>query len=58
METNEQIKKMVKQKYSEIAVQDKESNESSCCGAGSCSTEVYNIMSEEYDCLLYTSRCV
>ena len=49
MNTNEQIKEMVKQKYSEIALQDKESNASSCCGAGSCSTEVYNIMSEEYD---------
>ena len=49
METNEQIKEMVKQKYSEIALQDKENNASSCCGAGSCSTEVYNIMSEEYD---------
>ena len=49
METNEQIKQMVKQKYSEIALQDKENNASSCCGAGSCSTEVYNIMSEEYD---------
>lgn len=49
METNKQIKEMVKQKYSEIALQDKENNASSCCGAGSCSTEVYNIMSEEYD---------
>ncbi|WP_447950716.1 arsenite methyltransferase [Chryseobacterium koreense] len=49
METNEQIKEMVKQKYSEIALQDKETNTSSCCGAGGCSTEVYNIMSEEYD---------
>ncbi len=48
METNEEIKEMVKQKYSEIALQDKEINASSCCGA-SCSTEVYNIMSEEYD---------
>ncbi|AZI23054.1 methyltransferase domain-containing protein [Chryseobacterium taklimakanense] len=49
MDTNEQIKEMVKQKYSEIALQDKETNASSCCGAGGCSTEVYNIMSEEYD---------
>lgn len=49
METNEEIKEMVKQKYSEIASQDRESNAASCCGAGSCSTEVYNIMSEEYD---------
>ena len=47
--TNEaQIKEMVKQKYSEIALQEKEANQSSCCGAGSRSTEVYNIMSEEY----------
>lgn len=49
MKTNEQIKEMVKQKYSEIALQVKETNASSCCGAGGCSTEVYNIMSEEYD---------
>ena len=49
MNSNEQIKEMVKQKYSEIALQDKETNASSCCGAGGCSTEVYNIMSEEYD---------
>ena len=49
MQTNEQIKEMVRQKYSEIAVQDKAVNAASCCGAGGCSTEVYNIMSEEYD---------
>ncbi len=49
MKTNEQIKEIVKQKYSEIALQVKETNASSCCGAGGCSTEVYNIMSEEYD---------
>ncbi|MFI5221289.1 MAG: arsenite methyltransferase [Bacteroidia bacterium] len=51
METSEQIKEMVKQKYSEIALQDKETNASSCCGAGGCSTEVYNIMSEDYTTL-------
>lgn len=49
MKTEIEIKEMVKQKYSEIALQDKETNSSSCCGAGGCSTEVYNIMSEEYD---------
>ena len=43
-----QIKEMVKQKYSEIALQEKEANQSSCCGAGSSSTEVYNIMSDDY----------
>ncbi|HEX7366243.1 MAG TPA: arsenite methyltransferase [Pelobium sp.] len=48
MENSEQLKELVKQKYSEIALQDKEVNQSSCCGAGGCSTEVYNIMSEEY----------
>src|SRR5690625_2236367 len=49
MQSEQEIKEMVKQKYSEIALQDKEINASSCCGAGSCSTEVYNIMSEEYN---------
>lgn len=48
METQEQIKDMVKQKYSEIALQDKAENASSCCGAGGCSTEVYNIMTDDY----------
>src|SRR5258706_10898164 len=48
METGDQIKQMVKQKYSEIALQDKEANASSCCGAGGCRTEVYNIMNEDY----------
>lgn len=56
MQTNEQIKEMVKQKYSEIALQEKDVNASSCCGSGGCSTEVYNIMSDEYDDLEgYTS---
>lgn len=49
MQTDEQLKEIVKQKYSEIALQDKETNQSSCCGAGGCSTEVYNIMSDNYD---------
>lgn len=48
METQEQIKDMVKQKYSEIALQDKTENASSCCGAGGCSTEIYNIMTDDY----------
>ena len=48
METSEKIKEMVKQKYSEIALQDIDMNASSCCGSGGCSTEVYNIMSEDY----------
>lgn len=48
MQTDEQLKELVKQKYSEIASQDKETNQTSCCGAGGCSTEVYNIMSDDY----------
>lgn len=48
MNKNEEIKEMVKQKYSEIALQDQDTNASSCCGSGGCSTEVYNIMSDEY----------
>jgi arsenite methyltransferase len=48
METQEQIKEMVRQKYNEIAMQDKENNEASCCGSGCCTTEVYNIMTDDY----------
>jgi len=51
MPTEAQLKEIVKQKYSEIALQDKETNQSSCCGAGGCSTEVYNIMSDDYTAL-------
>ena len=49
MNTNEGIKEMVKQKYAEIALQNQETNASSCCGSGGCSTEVYNIMTDDYD---------
>ena len=48
MPTDQELKDIVKQKYSEIAQQDKETNMSSCCGSGGCSTEVYNIMSDDY----------
>ncbi len=49
MQTENEIKELVKQKYSEIALQEKEVNQASCCGSGGCSTEVYNIMSESYE---------
>lgn len=49
MNTNEEIKEMVKQKYAEIALQNQDTNASSCCGSGGCSTEVYNIMTDDYD---------
>ncbi|MEI7963845.1 MAG: arsenite methyltransferase [Chitinophagaceae bacterium] len=50
MQTESQIKAMVKEKYAAIASQEKEQNESSCCGATSscCGTEVYTIMSDDY----------
>ena len=51
MKTQEQVKDMVRQKYSEIALQDKNTNATSCCGAGGCSTEVYNIMADDYSTL-------
>lgn len=49
MEMHDKVKEMVRQKYAGIALQDKETNQTSCCGAGGCSEEVYNIMSENYD---------
>ena len=49
MQTEEiALKTLVREKYSEIALQDKTDNLSSCCGAGGCSTEVYNIMTDDY----------
>lgn len=48
MDNSEKLKELVRQKYSEIALQDKDANQSSCCGAGGCSTEVYNIMTDDY----------
>jgi hypothetical protein len=41
---SQKIKAMVRQKYSEIALQEKKT---SCCSSGCCSTELYNIMSED-----------
>src|SRR6478672_185532 len=48
MQTDEQLKELVKEKYAQIARQDKEANAASCCGSGCCSTEVYNIMTDDY----------
>jgi SAM-dependent methyltransferase len=50
MKTEDQIKEVVRQKYSEIALQDKEVNQSSCCGATAvcCGTENYIIMADDY----------
>ena len=52
MNNDSQIKLLVKEKYSEIANQSKEQNLTSCCGATGCGTsEVYNIMADDYSTL-------
>lgn len=44
------IKEIVKEKYSEIALQSKTQNETSCCGVGnSCCGTDYTIFSESYE---------
>lgn len=48
MQTDQELKMLVRERYSEIALQDKQTNQSSCCGSGCCSTEIYNIMSDDY----------
>ena len=48
MQTEDQLKQLVKEKYSQIALQTTDDNKASCCGAGGCSTEVYNIMTDDY----------
>jgi len=48
-ETAEQLKEIVRQKYSQIAEQSKTENESSCCGATcGCSTVDYVVMADDY----------
>ncbi len=49
MLTDIELKEAVKEKYGQIALQDKEVNASSCCGSGCCSTDVTNIMSDNYN---------
>ncbi|HPS65947.1 MAG TPA: methyltransferase domain-containing protein, partial [Ignavibacteria bacterium] len=48
MKINQEIKEIVKEKYSEIALQSKEMNETSCCGSGCCSGVEYTIFAEDY----------
>ncbi|MEO6228770.1 MAG: arsenite methyltransferase [Ferruginibacter sp.] len=50
MNNDAQLKELVKEKYAAIAVQSKDQNETSCCGATSscCGDEVYNIMADDY----------
>lgn len=48
MENSDKLKQIVKDKYSAIALQSKEQNETSCCGATSCCTVDYAIFAEDY----------
>ncbi len=48
MKTSEELKEVVKEKYSQIASQTKEQNETSCCGAGECCTVDYAVFAEDY----------
>lgn len=49
MNNKNNLKEMVRQKYSEIAAQDRDQNLASCCGATACCTDdVYNIMADDY----------
>lgn len=48
MQTENELKQLVKEKYGEIADQSRTQNASSCCGAGGCSEEVYNLMADDY----------
>ena len=43
------LKEFVKEKYGQIALQEKDTNASSCCGSGCCSSEVANIMNDDYN---------
>lgn len=49
MDTEQEIKEMIKEKYGAIAQQSKQQNESSCCGSGcGCSNVEFSIMAEDY----------
>lgn len=48
MTTQEELKNLVREKYSQIANQEIEVNLASCCGTGGTSEEVYNIMTDDY----------
>lgn len=48
MNTQEELKQIVKEKYSQIALQPKDMNASSCCGATTTANKVYNIMMDDY----------
>ena len=48
MKKEQELKDIVKERYTRIAEQDKAENASSCCGATPTSNKVYNIMMDDY----------
>lgn len=48
MNKSDQLKNIVVEKYSEIALQDKAENEASCCGVNGCSTVDYAVFADDY----------
>jgi arsenite methyltransferase len=49
MNSEQEMKEMVKEKYGAIAQQSKQQNQSSCCGSGcGCSNVEFSIMAEDY----------
>ncbi len=48
MQTEQELKQVVKDRYRKIAEQGKTENASSCCGATTPSNKVYNIMMDDY----------
>jgi len=48
MNTEKELKEIVKDRYAKIALQNKDVNASSCCGATTPTNKVYNIMMEDY----------
>ncbi|MCB0431404.1 MAG: arsenite methyltransferase [Flavobacteriales bacterium] len=48
MKNAEELKTLVREKYSQIALQQSEGDTASCCGCGCDTNEVYNIMSDDY----------
>ena len=52
MNTDSEIKEMVKEKYGAIAQQSKDENQSSCCGSGcGCGPVEFSVMAEDYTTL-------
>lgn len=47
-QTTDQLKELVREKYAQIALQSRDDNASSCCGATGCSTIDYTVMADDY----------